>query len=149
VDILAAIDRSMPWVDDAACVDSDRNWVLDPVSDRNQAATIYSLLVICAQCPVRKRCLEYALSSDIDCVGVWGGSTTFERRRLLPGRHTPEWHYEDSRRRAITHATETLEAGLPARLKAWRSRALRSNRAQSENSKRPPRYPVGRAPMIA
>ena len=37
---------------------------------------------ICAGCPVREPCLEYALSNHIDH-GVWGGASERERRRLL------------------------------------------------------------------
>lgn len=37
---------------------------------------------ICASCPVKDRCLEYALANRIDH-GVWGGSSERERRRIL------------------------------------------------------------------
>jgi WhiB family redox-sensing transcriptional regulator len=37
---------------------------------------------ICATCPVKERCLEYALVNRIDH-GVWGGSSERERRRIL------------------------------------------------------------------
>jgi WhiB family redox-sensing transcriptional regulator len=36
---------------------------------------------ICAGCPVRLKCLSYALENDI-ASGVWGGLTAGERRRL-------------------------------------------------------------------
>ena len=36
---------------------------------------------ICADCPVRLACLEYALVNRIDH-GVWGGASERERRRL-------------------------------------------------------------------
>jgi WhiB family redox-sensing transcriptional regulator len=149
VDILAAIDRSMPWVDEASCRDSDRNWVVDPTIDRHAPATVYSLLVICAQCPVRRACLDYALSSQIECVGVWGASTTFERRSRLPLHNSSAWLFGDTRRRAIEHALEKLETGLPARLHTWRRRALRHNKAQVDKGTKPPRYPVGPPPAIA
>ena len=35
---------------------------------------------ICSGCKARKPCLEYAIAADE--VGVWGGMTTNERRRL-------------------------------------------------------------------
>jgi WhiB family transcriptional regulator, redox-sensing transcriptional regulator len=35
---------------------------------------------ICAGCKVRQLCLEYAIAADE--VGVWGGKTTNERRRM-------------------------------------------------------------------
>jgi WhiB family redox-sensing transcriptional regulator len=40
---------------------------------------------ICAQCPVRQACLEYALTNRIDH-GVWGGCSERERRRILKRR---------------------------------------------------------------
>lgn len=40
---------------------------------------------ICAGCPVREACLEYALDSRIDH-GVWGGCSERERRRILKRR---------------------------------------------------------------
>jgi len=36
---------------------------------------------ICADCPVKQPCLEYALRSRIDH-GVWGGTSERERRRI-------------------------------------------------------------------
>jgi len=40
---------------------------------------------ICATCPVKEPCLEYALAFRIDH-GVWGGSSERERRRILKRR---------------------------------------------------------------
>jgi WhiB family redox-sensing transcriptional regulator len=37
---------------------------------------------LCATCPVKSPCLEYALRNRIDH-GVWGGSSERERRRIL------------------------------------------------------------------
>jgi len=37
---------------------------------------------ICAECPVREACLEYALTTR-EKEGVWGGMTARERRRVL------------------------------------------------------------------
>ena len=37
---------------------------------------------ICADCPVKEECLEYALTYRIDH-GVWGGASERERRRIL------------------------------------------------------------------
>ncbi len=46
---------------------------------------------VCADCPVKEPCLEYALTYRIDH-GVWGGASERERRRIL-------------RRRRIEHRT--------------------------------------------
>jgi WhiB family redox-sensing transcriptional regulator len=40
---------------------------------------------ICAECPVKDACLEYALVNRIDH-GVWGGCSERERRRILKRR---------------------------------------------------------------
>lgn len=37
---------------------------------------------ICADCPVKSPCLEYALQNRVDH-GVWGGASERERRRIL------------------------------------------------------------------
>lgn len=37
---------------------------------------------ICRTCEVRVECLEYALSQEDDELGVWGGLSERERRRL-------------------------------------------------------------------
>lgn len=36
---------------------------------------------ICADCPAKEPCLEYAMTNHIDH-GVWGGTSERERRRL-------------------------------------------------------------------
>lgn len=46
---------------------------------------------ICAECPVKAECLEYALVQRIDH-GVWGGCSERERRRLLKQRRTTPAH---------------------------------------------------------
>lgn len=40
---------------------------------------------ICAECPVKSTCLEYALEQRIEH-GVWGGCSERERRRILKRR---------------------------------------------------------------
>ena len=40
---------------------------------------------VCATCPVKEPCLEYALRNRIDH-GVWGGASERERRRILAQR---------------------------------------------------------------
>lgn len=40
---------------------------------------------ICASCPVRKECLDYALATK-EPYGIWGGLTEVERKSRLRGR---------------------------------------------------------------
>jgi WhiB family transcriptional regulator, redox-sensing transcriptional regulator len=40
---------------------------------------------ICAECPAKEPCLNYALENRIDH-GVWGATSERQRRRMLKGR---------------------------------------------------------------
>ena len=52
---------------------------------------------VCATCPVKGPCLEYALRNGIDH-GVWGGASERERRRI-------------ARRRRLERATAGVTGG--------------------------------------
>jgi len=65
------------WYDDAACRDADTE-LFFPVSDAHAA----DAKAICASCPVREDCLEFALETRSP-EGVWGGLTPIERHRLI------------------------------------------------------------------
>lgn len=66
------------WRTDAACRDLDTA-IFFPDTDA-EAATAPAKAV-CATCPVRDACLEFALVTRQDD-GVWGGLDETERRRL-------------------------------------------------------------------
>jgi WhiB family redox-sensing transcriptional regulator len=76
------------WRQDAACRDADTS-IFFPETDDEAAAA----LALCAACPVREACLEFALITRQDD-GVWGGMTETERKRLRRRRQ------EAARRRA-------------------------------------------------
>ncbi|MFV1989341.1 MAG: WhiB family transcriptional regulator [Acidimicrobiales bacterium] len=40
---------------------------------------------VCATCPMKTQCLEYALANRVDH-GVWGGTSERQRRRILKSR---------------------------------------------------------------
>jgi WhiB family redox-sensing transcriptional regulator len=65
------------WRQRAACrgVDPD---IFYPVSDEEAE----DAKAICAICPVRQACLEWALTRR-ESDGVWGGATERERRRII------------------------------------------------------------------
>ena len=65
------------WFDDAACRDADTA-VFFPTSD----AHADEAKAICAACPVREECLEFALETR-QAEGVWGGHTPIERHRVI------------------------------------------------------------------
>jgi WhiB family redox-sensing transcriptional regulator len=64
------------WRDEAACRDEDTD-IFFPLTDEDAGPA----LAICATCPVREECLEFALITRQDD-GVWGGLTETQRRRL-------------------------------------------------------------------
>ena len=78
---LSQLIRRPAWMRDALCLEYQHlEWV--PPSGGNVTA---SLRAVCASCLVTERCLAYALDHP-DLVGVWGGTTAQERRKLRQGR---------------------------------------------------------------
>ncbi|HEV7887100.1 MAG TPA: WhiB family transcriptional regulator [Acidimicrobiales bacterium] len=66
----------LDWKQKAACRDLDTSLFFpDSESDAPEA------LEVCAICPVRDECLEFALSTR-QHDGVWGGTTESERKRI-------------------------------------------------------------------
>ena len=70
-------EQKLMWRQQAACRDSDTN-VFFPDSDADAGPA----LAICAVCPVRIECLEYAVRIR-EPHGIWGGLNELERRRLI------------------------------------------------------------------
>jgi WhiB family redox-sensing transcriptional regulator len=68
---------NLAWRQRSACrgVDPD---IFYPATDEEADEA----KAICAVCPVREACLEYALANR-ERDGVWGGATERERRRLV------------------------------------------------------------------
>ena len=58
-----------------------------PVAERRLATK--AAKAICAECPVREKCLRVALATD-EAHGVWGGLTADERRRMA-GKTKTTW----------------------------------------------------------
>jgi WhiB family transcriptional regulator, redox-sensing transcriptional regulator len=70
------VARSAEWRQQAACRGADVE-LFFPSDDAGAGAA----KAMCAGCPVRDSCLEWALCTHQDD-GVWGGLTDSERRRL-------------------------------------------------------------------
>jgi WhiB family redox-sensing transcriptional regulator len=69
------------WAARGACRHSEPE-LFFPVTDTGPAATqLARAKAVCAGCPVRAECLEFALSSG-QAAGVWGGTTQDERRLI-------------------------------------------------------------------
>ena len=67
----------LSWRQRGACRGLDPD-VFYPPSDEEAAEA----KAICATCTVREPCLEFALTTR-EAEGIWGGTTSRERRRLL------------------------------------------------------------------
>ena len=64
------------WRDEAACLGADPELFFPP--ERRGAAQARKAKAICAGCPVRTECLEYAVRHG-ERFGVWGGTAEEER----------------------------------------------------------------------
>lgn len=71
----------LEWKEQAACRDADTNLFFP---DRGYIG--WRAIMICKLCPVREECLEYALSIP-GTLGIWGGLTEEERRKLRSRRN--------------------------------------------------------------
>jgi WhiB family redox-sensing transcriptional regulator len=85
-EILMSIPNHLPlemrrtgWREEAACSGLDTR-LFFPASEDDKAQLSVARQV-CAICPVQEACLAYAIESR-QTVGIWGGATTRERRRL-------------------------------------------------------------------
>lgn len=69
----------MDWRDRAACRDVHPE-LFFPVSEAVPGGMqVRQAKAVCARCPVRQECFEYAIAAGVDH-GVFGGATPNERR---------------------------------------------------------------------
>ena len=68
------------WTARAACIGTDTE-IFYPVTPDEEAEA----LSICATCPVRAQCLDYAVRNR-EPYGIWGGTTPDQRRRIRRAR---------------------------------------------------------------
>ena len=71
-----------PWVKQAACDAGDDNVLYAEHGGRGLVAHGKAL---CAGCPVRMPCLQFALDNN-EPHGIWGGMTPDERDQMRRGR---------------------------------------------------------------
>ncbi|SFI97834.1 WhiB family transcriptional regulator, redox-sensing transcriptional regulator [Amycolatopsis sacchari] len=70
------------WQERAACRGEDPE-LFFPVSEMGPGARqVAQAKAVCARCPVRAECLQYALDTGLDH-GIFGGTTDAERRKLV------------------------------------------------------------------
>jgi WhiB family redox-sensing transcriptional regulator len=73
------------WTDLAACRFEDPE-LFFPISTKGPGrAQTEEAKAVCARCPVRQECLEYALATHQEA-GIWGGLTEDELRALRRAR---------------------------------------------------------------
>ncbi len=70
---------ALSWRERGRCLGLDPEIFYPPEDDEAAAEPAKA---ICAVCPVREACLEHALTRR-EKIGVWGGLTERERRRLI------------------------------------------------------------------
>ena len=64
------------WTVDAACRDAD-----PAIFFVDHGGSAAEARIICAGCPVRTQCLDYALAAS-ERHGIWGGTTEKQRRTM-------------------------------------------------------------------
>jgi WhiB family redox-sensing transcriptional regulator len=88
-------DRTIEWGETswrlrAACRDSSPELFFPVGATGFALEQIEAAKLVCARCPVRVECLEFALETNQEA-GVWGGLAEDERRAVRkdwqPGRH--------------------------------------------------------------
>lgn len=95
--IYPAVDRDgMPWELSARCRDTDPD-AFFPEGESTQA-TYNQTARLCAECPVRVECLDFALTTN-RADGMWGGTTPHQRERLRRERGLTSTLHEVNRRR--------------------------------------------------
>jgi WhiB family redox-sensing transcriptional regulator len=74
-------EHELAWYERAKCLGADPDLFFPARASSPTEAQLQSAKDICALCPVREECLQYALSND-EQFGIWGGLSEEERRAL-------------------------------------------------------------------
>jgi WhiB family transcriptional regulator, redox-sensing transcriptional regulator len=81
---VSAVVVATSWESRALCREADTRCFVPPLSGEStddRRARESAAKRICADCPVRRECLEYALRVR-EPFGIWGGLNETERRAL-------------------------------------------------------------------
>ena len=68
------------WLADGACADSSDPEMFTPLDEDGRSGE--PARRVCAGCPLRRQCLDYAISTR-QPVGIWGGCSTNERAQVV------------------------------------------------------------------
>ena len=78
---LALANAQYAWRKHALCRDTDPD-LFFPVGTTGQALIqIDRAKEVCCECPVKVRCLDFAIETNQDS-GIWGGTSEEERRNI-------------------------------------------------------------------
>lgn len=72
-------DRREEWQDDSLCATTDPEIFFPEKGDIGNR--VNEAKQICAECPVRQQCLDYAIANREEH-GIWGGLSYSQRKRL-------------------------------------------------------------------
>lgn len=72
----------MDWRTRAACRGHDPELFFPVGRDDLHGPEVEAAKAVCAECPVRDDCLDYALATH-QPDGIWGGATTTERQAIV------------------------------------------------------------------
>lgn len=81
-------ELDMSWQADARCRSADPNLFFAPLLTEKPEEKVLreaKAKAICAQCPVQRECLRYAVATR-EPYGIWGGLNELERRELMARR---------------------------------------------------------------
>jgi WhiB family redox-sensing transcriptional regulator len=75
------LDSQWHWQDDAACYATGNEVFFNPLAARGHSRRRRETMAqsICAACPVRRQCADYAIRAR-EPYGVWGGLTESQRQ---------------------------------------------------------------------
>lgn len=112
------IDAQWYWQDHGACRDYDSTLFFHPQNERGSARMKRdrAAKLVCAACPVRLECADYAVRAR-EPYGVWGGLSEEERELIyarLDSRHYPRARGEGIRaaEREINEAISPRALGI-------------------------------------
>jgi WhiB family redox-sensing transcriptional regulator len=70
--------KNFDWMDSAAC----RGSKVDFFPEENYHSDAPKAIAICQRCPVKQKCLEFAVANKMR-YGIWGGLNPVQRRQYL------------------------------------------------------------------
>ncbi len=75
-----AVRQSLAWMDRAACK-GQTDLFFTEGSGFHGTQAVQAARQVCARCPVKRECLDYALN-DPSLSGTWAGTTTKQRSEI-------------------------------------------------------------------